>query len=151
MADLNERLERLVSDQDSMKKVLELAQNILAQREAASATSAQTEEPAEQAPDMSAVLSSLLGNIGTDASEADTSSPHTVDAPPQGAAMLASVLPQLMQVLSGQEDLVKPERATLVRAIGPYLKTGRLNSIERALRMANLTKAATNALHTLGR
>lgn len=33
MADLNERLDRLIADRDSMKKVLEMARTILAQRD----------------------------------------------------------------------------------------------------------------------
>ena len=44
MADLDERLNQLISDQESMKKVLEMAKAILAQRDSANPA------PAEEAP-----------------------------------------------------------------------------------------------------
>ena len=50
MADLDDRLDRLISDQESMRKVLEMAKTILAQRDSAASVSAsdpsaKTEEP----------------------------------------------------------------------------------------------------------
>lgn len=85
------------------------------------------------------------------------------DAAPGGAALpaaagsameqspLAALLPQLMTLFSGQGDLVKSERLDLLRAMKPYLKESRISSIDRAVKMANMTKAAASAMHLLGR
>lgn len=155
MADLDDRLDRLISDQESMRKVLEMAKTILAQRDSAASASVsdppvETAQPA-QAPDLSSLLSNMLNQQAP--SSAQTEGSATADPQPQfqGMPALAAILPQLMQAMSGQADLVKQERVTLLRAMRPYLKDTRLNSIDRALRMANMTKAATAALHTLGR
>ncbi len=152
MADLNERLDRLISDQDSMKRVLDMARTILAQRDSPGTVSAEQPppEPEPASPDLSSLLSGLLGQTPAQSTD-DADPPAVSNSSPLGAAALASILPQLMQAMSGQGDLVKQERANLVRAMRPYLKDTRNANIERALRMANMAKAATNALHTLGR
>ena len=46
---------------------------------------------------------------------------------------------------------MKSERLDLLRAMKPYLKESRISSIDRAVRMANMTKAAASAMHLLGR
>ncbi len=160
MADLNERLDRLISDQDSMKRVLDMARTILAQRDSPGTASAEeasvvpepSAAPDNSGPDLTSLLSGLLGqqSAGQTPPEEAVGSSQTT-ASPLGGAALAAILPQLMQAMSGQGDLVRQERANLVRAMQPYLKDSRGSSIERALRMANMAKAATNALHTLGR
>lgn len=154
MADLDDRLDRLISDQESMRKVLEMAKTILAQRDsAASASAADTPTATEtppQAPDLSSLLSNIIGQQAAPPSP-DTAASTAPPQPSQGMPALAAILPQLMQAVSGQGDLVKQERVTLLRAMRPYLKDNRLSSIDRALRMANVTKAAAAALHTLGR
>ena len=155
MADLNDRLDRLISDQESMRKVLEMAKTILAQRDSAASVSASDppakQDQAPQAPDLSSLLSDIMQQ--QTASPAPSESPTSDQAQSQthGLSALAAVLPQLMQAMSGQSDLIKQERVTLLRAMRPYLKDSRFDSIERALRMANMTKAASAALHTLGR
>ncbi len=155
MADLNDRLDRLISDQDSMKRVLEMARTILAQRDSSGTGSANMPAPEPehevQTPDLSALLSGLLNQNTEQTPETQPEISNEDASAPLGAAALAAILPQLMQAISGQGDLVKQERAALVRAMRPYLKSTRGPNIERALRMANMTKAATNALHTLGR
>ncbi len=160
MADLNERLDRLIADQDSMKKVLEMARTILAQRDSSASESAAQTTPSvssdpEGKPELSALLSAALSQSGASFDAAAAEAPATQagisqDAGP-GLPTLAAILPQLMQAMSGQGNLVKQERVTLVQAMRPYMKESRLNSIDRALRMANMTKAAANVLHTLGR
>lgn len=155
MADLDDRLDRLISDQESMRKVLETAKIILAQRDSAASVSVSDPPTKAEAPPQSPDLSSLLSTI-MDQQTAVQSQKECLDAPEpqtqaQGIPALAAILPQLMQAMSGQGNLVKQERVTLLRAMRPYLKDTRLSSIDRALRMANMTKAATAALHTLGR
>ncbi len=160
MADLNERLDRLIADQDSMKKVLEMARTILAQRDSSASESAAQTTPSappqqEAGPDLSALLSAVLSQSGSSSEAAPPEAPATRSDMSQGAdpglPALAAILPQLMQAMSGQGNLIKQERVTLVQAMRPYLKESRLSSIDRALRMANMTKAAANVLHTLGR
>ena len=166
MADLDERLNQLISDQESMQKVLEMAKAILAQRDSANPA------PAEEAPPVptpapapqptSAVpeqdLSAMLGALMARQAEASAPSPNAAPAETtsssegsQSLAPLAAVLPQLMQALSGDGNLIKSERVDLLRAMRPYLKESRSGSIDRALKMANVTKAATSAMHLLGR
>ena len=65
--------------------------------------------------------------------------------------LMLFLLPQLMTLFSGQGDLVKSERLDLLRAMKPYLKESRISSIDRAVKMANMTKAAASAMHLLGR
>ena len=155
MADLDDRLDRLISDQESMRKVLEMAKTILAQRDSAASVSAsdpsaKTEEPL-QTPDLSSLLSTIISQQTTAQPQPEGPAAPEPQAQTQGMPPLAAILPQLMQAMSGQGNLVRQERVTLLRAMRPYLKDTRLASIDRALRMANMTKAATAALHTLGR
>lgn len=155
MADLDERLDRLITDQESMRKVLEMAKTILAQRDSAGPASATEPEPAatETVPesDLSSLLSTIMSQPASQSRQPENSPAGAPQQNPQGVSALAAVLPQLLQAMSGQSDLVKQERVTLLRAMRPYLKDTRLNSIDRALKMANMTKAAAAALHALGR
>ena len=156
MADLDERLDRLIADQESMRKVLDMAKTILAQRDSAASESATEPAPPSDTfasgPELSSLLSTVLGQQDASATKPDTSGvEQPSQASLQGIPALAAILPQLMQAMSGQGNLIKQERITLLRAMRPYLKDTRLTSIDRAVRMANMTKAATAALHVLGR
>jgi len=150
MADLDERLNQLLSDQDTVNRILEMAKLIQAQRDSQNPEPAKVEPTATQqavAPDLSTLLSSILSAQPTSAD-----APNNV--PPENAASsspLLALLPQLMQAMSGQGNLIKSERVNLIQAMRPYLKESRLQSIDRALKMANVTKAATSAIHLLGR
>lgn len=152
MAELDQRLEQLLSDPEGMQKVLDAAKAILSQRENALPAQAQSSETppasAEGSAGLAAMLSSVLGAGNPSAAQsANAPSPASMD----DASPLASLLPQLMTLFSGQGDLVKSERLELLRAMKPYLKTSRISSIDRAVKMANMTKAATSAMHLLGR
>lgn len=151
MAELDERLNQLIADPEQLRKVLDMANAILEQREGhiASGTSPDPASPApvSAAADASPSLSALLEAVSPKEGAGQSAS----GAPFGEISPLAAMLPQLMGALSGQQNLVKSERVELLHAMRPYLKEGRLSSIERALKMANLTKAATSALHLLGR
>lgn len=165
MADLDERLNRLVADQDSMKKVVETAKAILAQRNGPDPGSAESSD-AESVPtaaegakpppkaDSAASLTALLQQFAAQKDgDAPKSTPQS-DASPASAATLpalAAVLPQFMTALSGQGNLLKSERVDLINAMRPYLKEERAGHIDRALKMANVAKAAMSAMHLLGR
>lgn len=157
MAELEERFSQLLADPEQMQKVVDMARAILSQRESAPsvpsspAPAAAAGDPPASAADpagLTAMLSAML---------------KAGDAAPGGAALpaaagsameqspLAALLPQLMTLFSGQGDLVKSERLDLLRAMKPYLKESRISSIDRAVKMANMTKAAASAMHLLGR
>lgn len=154
MAELEERFSQLLADPEQMQKVVDMARAILSQRESAPsapsspAPAAAAGDPPASAAGLTAMLSAML---------------KAGDAAPGGAALpaaagsameqspLAALLPQLMTLFSGQGDLVKSERLDLLRAMKPYLKESRISSIDRAVRMANMTKAAASAMHLLGR
>lgn len=84
-------------------------------------------------------------------SSASGSTDNADQGQPFGLGSLATVLPPLLQALSGRSDLVKPEKLNLVRAIKPYLSDGRSPGVDRAIRMANVALAAKSALSLLGR
>ncbi|MBQ1271552.1 MAG: hypothetical protein IIY11_07820 [Clostridia bacterium] len=72
---------------------------------------------------------------------------------PSGSSFesIAALLPMFIQAMSGSANLIKPERLDLINALKPYLSQSRSESIDRAIRMANITKAAKSALGILGR
>ena len=160
MAELDDRLKRLVSDEQSMKRVLDLA-SVIMDRKAAAPSAPKPEPKQDPPPDMASLLSSLLdqggGATGGRPSEPKPETPGgeraapAQESGPDQTAALAAVLPQLLQALSGNGNLVKSERANLIRAMTPYLSEGRIGSLDRAMRMANVAKAVKSALHDLGR
>jgi len=153
MADLDERLTQLLSDPDTVNKILAVANAIQAQRDSIHPEQTKQDVSPQQntnEPDLSALLSSLLTEQPL--SSEDVKHDATPTAEPNTALPpIAAILPQLLQAMSGQGNLIKQERVELLRAMRPYLKENRLQSIERALKMANVTKAATSAMHLLGR
>ena len=163
MADLDARLNQLISDQESRQKVLDAAKAILAQRdsvhperESLSPAPAQAPEEKESGGgDLTQLLSSLLARQAASGEESENplqSTQNISSAMPElPTSPLLQALPQLMGALSGKEDLVDHQRLDLLRAMRPYLREGRAGSIDRAVRMANLTKAAASAMHLLGR
>lgn len=128
MAGLDERLNQLLNNQEGAKSALELMQALLQKQEPSSQTEGSAFESASPLPETNA---SDTGN--------------------QTLSALAMLLPQFLQAMSGDADLINQDRAALVKALRPYLKEGRLPSIERALRLANMAKAATSAMKHLGR
>ena len=156
MAELEERFSQLLADPERTQKAVDLARAILSQRESAPsppsspAPAAAAGDPPASAADsagLTAMLSAML--------KAGDAAPGGAALPAAGSAMeqspLAALLPQLMTLFSGQGDLVKSERLDLLRAMKPYLKESRISSIDRAVKMANMTKAAASAMHLLGR
>ena len=68
-----------------------------------------------------------------------------------GLGSLAAALPPILQALSGNGDFVRPEKLNLLRALRPYLSAERGSNIDRAIKMANVARAAKTALAALGR
>ena len=150
MADLDERLSQLLSDPAAMERLTELARALQTRQNsadpAASTQSSPVPEPPTDTP-LSAVLSNLLSNEIPEESPGN----HTAQPAPSQLSPLLTALPQILQAVSGNGDFIKHERVNLLQAMRPYLKDRRTANIERAIRMANITKAATLAMHELGR
>lgn len=150
MADLDERLSQLLSDPAAMERLTELARAIQTRQNSAdpAAPMQDTPPPAPQADTpVTAVLSNLLA--AESAAEMTQNAPQDTGAAP--VSPLVALLPQIMQAVSGNGNFVKRERVNLLQAMRPYLKDRRSDSIDRAIKMANITKAATLAMHELGR
>ncbi|MBR5537012.1 MAG: hypothetical protein IKU58_03845 [Clostridia bacterium] len=150
MADLDERLSQLLSDPAAMERLTELARVLQTRQNSADPAANIPANPSpetEEGTPLTAVLSNLLST------QPPVESPQNAprESPSSPAAPLLTLLPQLMQALSGNGDFVKRERVNLLQAMRPYLKDRRTDSIERAIKMANITKAATLAMHELGR
>lgn len=124
MAGPDERLDQLLSNQDNTQSILNLMQTLL------------------QKQDGSPALEQNQAPSGNDNAAEQSMAP---------SPSLALLLPQLMQAMSGEGNMIKQERVALLRAIRPYLKENRVQSLDRALRLANMTKVASTALKTLGR
>lgn len=169
MADIDDRLSQMLSDPESMKKVMDIASSIMAQRnesaQDAPEDSAPAPEPIEAQPidvppaaapasgglDLSSILQMvgpMLGGMGGSGASPEES------APSSGASGLGSILsgmdmselPKIMQAVSGKNAYIKPEKVNLLNALKPYFGEERTPSIDRAVKMANLAKAAKNAL-----
>lgn len=153
MAELDERLSRLISDEDNMKRVLELASAVIAGQNGSSSQEKPSQNPPNQAsgaatppdsPDLTSVLGFLGANNSTTGQQNDSGSSSATTG-------LIELLPQLLQALSGNTSSLQGDRVNLIRAMQPYMSESRAGSIERAVRMANLTKVAKDFLKLMGR
>ena len=121
MADLDERLTQLLSDPDTVNRILAVANAIQAQRDNPHPEPAKPEAPPEpqpQEPDLGALLSSLL----TERTESAAPSASAESPPLSSLPPIAAILPQLLQAMNGQGNLIRQERVDLLRAMRPYLK-----------------------------
>ena len=141
MAELDERLRHLISDNDSMKQVLELASAVMSGQSSRSSTDTPKSNNSDSGPDLSSVLHSLTDSDSQRTKSSDTSS----------VSALLGIMPQLLQALSGDTSMLQNDRVNLVRAVQPYLPQDKAENIDRAMRMANLTKLAKDVLKLLGR
>lgn len=141
MAELDERLSRLISDDDSMKQVLELASAVMSGQSSRSSTEPPNQQASTSEPDFSSVLGTLTGSDPQNAESTGNTS----------ASAILGIMPQLLQALSGDTSMLQNDRINLVRAMQPYLSQTKAGSIERAVRMANLTKVTKDVLKLLGR
>lgn len=170
MAELDEKLKNLLGDQEGLQKVLEAAGSLMGRDSSAQADNVPDNaqpQPASETPAAPAALPapSTGGGTGTGSApdinqlldtlfsssapkdEAAASSPP----PSEGANPLSSALPQLLQAFSGRGNYIDENRLNLVNAIKPYMAEARAGSIDRAIKMANMAKAAKMALGLLGR
>ena len=130
MAELDERLSRLLSDGDSMKQVIELASAFMSGQKG---SSSQTQEQYKNQ------------NLDSQKDEHEDT-----DAAPSGMDLFG-MLPLLLQAFSGDTSRLQSDRVNLIRAMQPYMSQNKAGNIERAMRMASLTIVAKDVLKRLGR
>lgn len=183
MADIQDTLQKLFSDPESMKKVTDLAAGLApALQESVASQSPppapgglgalfgspgqSTPPPSEE--QKSGDLSALLASLGKGLSSAPAgeeqkkeggldlsslfslfgkSSSSSAEEPTEKqSGMDPALLPRLMMAFSGDANYLKPEKVNLLRALKPYLGQRRAPDIDRAVKMANLARAAQEAL-----
>lgn len=175
MAELDERLKGL--DGESLKKVLEAAGALLGKGDSLqqigqpdpAAVSADPDEapvsPARSADtpvpspsgggaenNNATGLNQLLDALFSNAAQSSKTEPDpSAQAALGGTGTLSSALPQLLQALSGKSNYIDENRLNLVKAMKPYMAQARAGSVDRAIKMANMAKAAQMALGLLGR
>lgn len=170
MAELDEKLKSLLGDEENLQKVLETAGSLLNRDSPPQTedTSTGTQpQPASEPPAAPLTFSAPASGSGTETGgvpninqlldtlfngsaqkdESGASSPP----PGESANPLSSALPQLLQAFSGRGNYIDENRLNLVNAIKPYMAETRAGSIDRAIKMANMAKAAKMALGLLGR
>ena len=154
---------------DDMGKALSMAAEIFASSQSA-VPSSQPEPESSTGGDMSkdeiaAMLLKLISEKQEVSPSDESGAPVTSPTPePQpspspepdrsaqpGLSNIAAALPPILQAPSGKGEFIKPEKLNLIKALKPYMSATRGDSIERAIRMANIAQATKSALTALGR
>ncbi len=128
MAQLEERLSELLSDDESRQQILRLASML---------KNSSSEPNNERVQAESAVNESV-------------EKPSEPDSNDKMGAIFAA-LPNLLQAMSGSGEGLDGKKVNLIRAISPYISSSRGEYIERAIRLASVAKAARDTLGILGR
>ena len=147
-------------NENPLSRALNIASGILGSSQESVASSSSKASPMQDSEDgakeeLAGMLLKMLSDRPSQASApepADSKNQETdSESPLSSLAAIASALPPLLQALSGKGDLIEPEKLNLVKALKPYMSSEKSDSIDRAVRMANITKAAKSALSALGR
>ena len=141
-----EKLQGILGDEGGLDNLLKTAAAMLGQPQQPEASVPLPSLPAAPngntgAPDINRLLGNLFG-----------STQAASDAPANTAASSGvGALPDLLQMFSGKANYIDENRLNLIRAIKPYMAETKAGSIDRAIKMANIAKAAKKALGILGR
>lgn len=154
---MDDKLNAILNDPDKMQAAFEAASQFLGKNnQTASAP------PPPATADLASMLKTMqengaLNNLmqamsGSSAAPSTPSATET-DAPiGAGSATsgpnIAQMLPQLMQMMGAGGGGVNSQRANLVNALKPYMKEGRMGSVDRAMNMASMAKNAKTMLGT---
>ena len=156
MSEFEDKLNALLSSPESMAQVAELAKKLSGQD---APETQQPEAKSEKSPDSG--FSSLLGGLDPKmlsqlASLFSGSKPEGGGAPTSGGLAsllggggsdaLAKFLPMLAQLNDGKQE----ERARLLYALKPFLKSERQEKVDRALQLARILQAGKLFLKGLG-
>lgn len=147
MAEIDPRLTEILGDQERLQQVLDLAQMLRGRGGDAPAPAAATPPAPMSTAD---IFAAVAGGAGQGTPQPPQSEPSAAGpAPSNNLSGLMEVLPQLLQAFSGTGSSLPDEKVNLVQAIKPYA-SDHSGSFDRAIRMANIAKAAKSALNTLG-
>ena len=131
MAQLEERLSNLLSDDEGRQQILRLASML-----SGSSSSGQNDQQTQAEPFVS---------------ESSSENNHTEPNANDKMSAVFAALPNLLQAMSGSGNGLDSKKVNLVRAISPYISSSRGEYIDRAIRMASIAKAARDTLGILGR
>lgn len=131
MAEFEEKLNALLSDQQAMGQIMSLAKTLGGSQDSDSTSSNDAEPTAGESPDMTQNLSDLLSNIsgGLD---------------PSMIQMLGKVMQEYNT--GGQKE---DQNLALLSALRPFLKEKRSTKIDQAVQLAKFSRVARVAFQTL--
>ena len=131
MAEFEEKLNALLSDQQAMGQIMSLAKTLSGNQDSGDASSNDAEPSVEETPDMAKNLSDLLSNIsgGLD---------------PGMIQMLGRVMKEYGA--GGQKE---DQNLALLSALRPFLKEKRSAKIDQAVQLAKFSRVARVAFQTL--
>ena len=98
-------------------------------------------------PQMLSMVSSMSEQLKNNASKPEAASPQPTDAAPASASPskdMASALGALAPLLSSNSSKADNNRACLLRALKPYLSSGRCEAIEYIIKFSKLTDVIKN-------
>lgn len=143
MAELDDKINALLSDPDSMAKIMQLAQSLSGASgspEPQSSPQEQRAAPQQPPPQQQAVPAFSSAGPG---GGGDPLSSLTGGLDPQ---LLMRLLPLVQELGSGQDTNAR----RLVYALRPYLKPERQDKVERALQLARLFHIGKKFLESWG-
>ena len=131
MAEFEEKLNALLSDQQAMGQIMSLAKTLSGNQDSGDASSNDAEPSVGETPDMAKNLSDLLSNIsgGLD---------------PGMIQMLGRVMKEYGA--GGQKE---DQNLALLSALRPFLKEKRSATIDQAVQLAKFSRVARVAFQTL--
>lgn len=133
MAEFEDKLNSILGNQAAMNQIMALARSLSGEQQPAGEVSPAPEEPGEAAY--------------VPAGEAP------VPPAPDLAALMGQIDPQMIQVgidVIRQVQSTEDRNATLLNALRPFLREERQARLDRALRIARMTKVVRVALDALG-
>lgn len=131
MAEFEEKLNALLSDQEAMGQILSLAKTLGGSQDAGSSSSNSSEHAFQGAPDMAQNLSDLLSQFA-----------GSLD--PSMMQMLGKLITEYSN--GGQKE---DQNLALLAALRPFLKEKRSAKIDQAVQLAKFSRVARVAFQTL--
>lgn len=153
---MDDKLNAILNDPDKMKAAFEAASQFLGKNNppASAPPPPATADLASMLKTMqeNGALNNLMQAMSGSGATAAVPSADDGDAPVSAGAAagpnIAQMLPQLMQMMGAGGGGVNSQRANLVNALKPYMKEGRVGSVDRAMNMASMAKNAKTMLGT---
>lgn len=158
MSQAEDKLHEILGDPERLNQALELARLLKGNGSPASASGKTHQPHAEPAQDFDAAeLLASLGVHGGGGAQGhhDHDSHHSQRTPNHGGphpggnmSAIADILPPLLMAFTGDCGTLCEDKVNLVKALRPYAAR-HCHSIDRAIRMAGIAKAAKSAIDTM--